>query len=182
MSKKVLFIVGSLREGSFNRQMALEAEKALAETVEVSYLDYSAIPLFSQDLEVPTLPAVTAAREAVLAADAIWIFSPVYNFSIPGTVKNLLDWLSRAIDLSDTRGASALQDKIVTVSSVANAGHDQLFAIYKDLLPFIRTQVVGDFTAARVNDSAWADGQLVLEDSVAASLKIQAEDLLKAIQ
>ena len=121
MSKKVLFIVGSLREGSFNHQMALEAEKALAENVEVSYLDYSTIPLFSQDLEVPTLPAVAAAREAVLAADAIWIFSPVYNFSIPGTVKNLLDWLSRAIDLSDTRGASALQDKIVTVSSVANS-------------------------------------------------------------
>ena len=182
MSKKVLFIVGSLREGSFNRQMALEAEKALAENVEVSYLDYSTIPLFSQDLEVPTLPAVAAAREAVLTADAIWIFSPVYNFSIPGTVKNLLDWLSRAIDLSDTRGASALQDKIVTVSSVANAGHEQLFAIYKDLLPFIRTQVVGEFTAARVNDSAWADGKLVLEDSVASSLKQQAEDLVQAIQ
>lgn len=182
MSKKVLFIVGSLREGSFNHQMALETEKALAGKAEVSYLDYSAIPLFSQDLEVPTLPAVAAVREAVQAADAIWIFSPVYNFSIPGTVKNLLDWLSRAIDLSDTRGASALQDKIVTVSSVANAGHDQLFAIYKDLLPFIRTQVVGEFTAARVNDSAWADGQLVLEDSVVASLEKQAEDLLQAIQ
>ena len=182
MSKKVLFIVGSLREGSFNHQMALETEKALAGKAEVSYLDYSAIPLFSQDLEVPTLPAVATARDAVQAADAIWIFSPVYNFSIPGTVKNLLDWLSRAIDLSDTRGASALQDKIVTVSSVANAGHDQLFAIYKDLLPFIRTQVVGEFTAARVNDSAWADGQLVLEDSVVASLEKQAEDLLQAIQ
>ncbi len=50
MSKKVLFIVGSLREGSFNHQMALEAEKALAGKAEVSYLDYSAIPLFSQDL------------------------------------------------------------------------------------------------------------------------------------
>ena len=182
MSKKVLFIVGSLPEGSFNHQMALEAEKALAGKAEVSYLDYSAIPLFNQELEVPTLPAVAAAREAVLAADAIWIFSPVYNFSIPGTVKNLLDWLSRAIDLSDTRGASALQDKIVTVSSVANAGHEQLFAIYKDLLPFIRTQVVGEFTAARVNDSAWADGKLVLEDSVATSLKQQAEDLVQAIQ
>jgi len=182
MSKKVLFIVGSLRKGSFNHQMALEVEKALAGKAEVSYLDYSAIPLFSQDLEAPTLPTVAAAREAILAADAIWIFSPVYNFSIPGTVKNLLDWLSRALDLSETRGASALQDKIVTVSSVANAGHDQLFAIYKDLLPFIRTQVVGDFTATRVNDSAWADGKLVLEEPVAASLKKQAEDLLQAIQ
>ncbi len=138
------------------------------------------VPLFSQDLEVPTHPAVAAAREVVLAADAIWIFSPVYNFSIPGTVKNLLDWLSRALDLSDTRGASALQDKFITVSSVANAGHDQLFAIYKDLLPFIRTQVVGDFTAARVNDSAWADGKLVLEEATASSLAKQADDLLAA--
>ena len=182
MSKKVLFIIGSLREGSFNHQMALEAEKSLAGKAEVSYLDYSSIPLFNQELEVPTLPAVASARKAVLAADAIWIFSPVYNFSIPGTVKNLLDWLSRALDLSETRGPSALQDKIVTVSSVANAGHEQLFAIYKDLLPFIRTQVVGDFTAARINDSAWADGHLVLEDKVAASLKQQAEDLVQAIQ
>ena len=182
MSKKVLFIVGSLREASFNHQMALEAEKTLAGKAEVNYLDYSAIPLFNQEVEVPTLPTVAAAREAVLAADAIWIFSPVYNFSIPGTVKNLLDWLSRALDLSETRGPSALQDKIVTVSSVANAGHEQLFAIYKDLLPFIRTQIVGEFSAARINDSAWADGKLVLEDSVAASLKQQAEDLLQAIQ
>ena len=182
MSKKVLFIVGSLREGSFNHQMAVETEKALAGKAEISYLDYSAIPLFNQELEVPTLPAVAAAREAVLTADAIWIFSPVYNFSIPGTVKNLLDWLSRALDLSETRGSSALQDKIVTVSSVANAGHEQLFAIYKDLLPFIRTQVVGEFIAARINDSAWVDGKLVLEDSVATSLKQQAEDLIQAIQ
>ena len=41
----------------------------------------------NQDLETPTLPAVQAARDAVLAADAIWIFSPVYNFAIPGVVK-----------------------------------------------------------------------------------------------
>lgn len=182
MSKKVLFIIGSLREGSFNHQMALEAEKVLAGKAEVSYLDYSSIPLFNQELEVPTLPAVASARKAVLAADAIWIFSPIYNFSIPGTVKNLLDWLSRALDLSETRGPSALQDKIVTVSSVANAGHEQLFAIYKDLLPFIRTQIVGEFTASRINDSAWADGHLILEDKVAASLKQQAEDLVQAIQ
>ena len=178
---KVLFIVGSLRKGSFNHQLAAQAEKALAGKAEVSYLDYKDVPFFNQDLESPAPAAVAKVREEILAADAIWIFSPVYNFSIPGTVKNLLDWLSRALDLSDTRGASALQDKFVTVSSVANAGHEQLFAIYKDLLPFIRTQVVGDFTAARVNDSAWADGKLVLEEATASSLAKQADDLLTAI-
>ena len=101
---KVLFIVGSLRQGSFNHQLAKEAEKVLAGRTEVSYLDWSQVPVFSQDLEQSTPAAVAKVREEVLAADAIWIFSPVYNFSIPGSVKNLLYWLSRALDISDTRG------------------------------------------------------------------------------
>ena len=92
MSKKVLFIVGSLREGSFNHQMALEAEKALAGKAEVSYLDYSAIPLFNQELEVPTLPSVAAAREAVLAADAIWIFNPFLGYHYTTSSRVFIDF------------------------------------------------------------------------------------------
>lgn len=172
--KNILFIVGSLRKGSFNHQLAEEAEKLLDGKANVSYLDYSQVPVFNQDLESPVLP--------VLAADAIWIFSPVYNFSIPGPVKNLLDWLSRALDLSDPSGPSALQDKIVTVSSVANGGHNQLFDVYKELLPFIRTQVVGDFTATRVNDTAWVDGKFVATEEVLESLQNQAEALIEAIK
>lgn len=179
--KKVLFVVGSLREGSFNHQMAKQAEKALAGVAEVSYLDYSQVPVFNQDLESPVLPAVQSVRDAVVAADAIWIFSPIYNFAIPGAVKNLLDWLSRALDLSNPAGPSALQDKVVTVSSVANGGHDQLFAAYNALLPFIRTQVVGDFTASRVNDEAWGTGELVLSEEVSEKLAAQAKALVDAL-
>ena len=163
--KNILFIVGSLRKGSFNHQLAEEAEKMLAGKANVSYLDYSQVPVFNQDLESPVLPVLAEVREQVLAADAIWIFSPVYNFSIPGPVKNLLDWLSRALDLSD-----------------ANGGHNQLFDVYKDLLPFIRTQVVGDFTATRVNDTAWADGKFLATEEVLESLQNQAEALIGAIK
>ena len=134
--------------------------------------------MMNQDLETPTLPAVQAARDAVLAADAIWIFSPVYNFAIPGVVKNLIDWLSRALDLSETRGPSALQDKIVTVSSVANAGHEPMFAAYQALLPFVRTQVVGEFTGTTVNPEAWETGELVLTDEAVAGLEKQAQAFL----
>lgn len=177
--KNILFIVGSLREGSFNHQMAKQAESILEGQATVSYLDYKDVPLMNQDLETPVLPAVQAARDAILAADAIWIFSPVYNFAIPGTVKNLIDWLSRALDLSDTRGPSALQDKIVTVSSVANAGQDQLFASYQALLPFVRMQVVGEFTGTTVNPEAWGTGQLVLSEEAIAGLQAQAQALLE---
>ena len=179
--KNILFIVGSLRQGSFNHQMAQNAEKALEGKANVTYLDWKDVPVFSQDLEANTPAPVAAAREAVLAADAIWIFSPVYNFSIPGSVKNLLDWLSRALDLSDTTGASALQDKVSTVSLVANGGHEQAAEIYRNLLPFIRTQFVDQLTFSRVNDSAWADGQFVATEEVLADLDKQVEALLAAI-
>ncbi|HFI0147731.1 TPA: NADPH-dependent FMN reductase [Streptococcus suis] len=178
--KNILFIVGSLREGSFNHQMAKQAESILEGQATVSYLDYKDVPLMNQDLETPVLPTVQAARDAIMAADAIWIFSPVYNFAIPGTVKNLIDWLSRALDLSDTRGPSALQDKVVTVSSVANAGHDQMFASYQALLPFVRMQVVGEFTGTTVNPEAWGTGELVLSEEAFAGLQTQAQALLEA--
>ena len=126
--KNILFVVGSLRKGSFNHQMAEKAEQLLEGKATVSYLDYSNLPLMNQDLETPVLPEVQAARDAVGKADAIWIFSPVYNFAIPGTVKNLIDWMSRALDLSNPSGPSILQDKVVTVSALAAAGHYQLFA------------------------------------------------------
>ena len=108
--KNILFIVGSLRESSFNHQLAAKAEQALAGKANVTYLDYKEVPVFNQDLETPVLPSVAKVREAIQAADAIWIFSPIYNFAIPGPVKNLLDWTSRALDLSDPTGPSALQD------------------------------------------------------------------------
>ncbi|MBP2622391.1 NADPH-dependent FMN reductase [Streptococcus oricebi] len=162
---KVLFIVGSLRQGSFNHQLAKKAEQALAGQAEVSYLDYSEVPVFNQDLESPAPAAVAKARQEILAADAIWIFSPVYNWAIPGPVKNLLDWLSRALDLSDPSGPSAINDKLVTVSAVANGtSPDEVFKHYSSLLPFIRMQVLEPFTGVGINPEAWGNGELLISE------------------
>ena len=179
--KKILFVVGSLRSGSFNAQFAKNAEKVLKGKAEVSYLDWSQVPVFSQDLEANIPATVQVARQAVSEADAIWIFSPVYNFAIPGSVKNLLDWLSRAIDLSDPTGPSAINEKVTTVSILANGGHEQAAESYRALLPFIRTQFVDEITTTRVNDSAWADGVFVPTEEVLANLDKQVQALLSAI-
>lgn len=179
---KVLFIVGSLRQGSFNHQLAAQAEKALAGKAEVAYLDYKDVPFFNQDLESPAPAAVAKVREEILAADAIWIFSPVYNWAIPGVVKNLLDWTSRALDLSNPSGPSALNAKVVTVSSVANGtSPDEVFKHYRSLLPFIRMNVVDQFTGVGINPEAWGTGQLVLAEDKLAELSAQADALLAAI-
>lgn len=178
----VLFLVGSLRTGSFNHQLAEQAEKALAGKATVSYLDITKVPLFNQDLETPVLPEIAAIREAVLAADAIWIFSPAYNHAIPGVLKNTLDWLSRSLDLSNLRGPSALQDKIVTISSVANGtSSDDVFASFNTLLPWLRTQPVGDFTGVLVNPEAWGTNVLTVSAEDLEKLNKQAEDLVAAI-
>lgn len=83
MVKKILVIVGSLRKNSFNHQLAQKVQELAGDKAEFSFLDYSKVPVFNQDLENPVLPEITRIREEILAADAIWIFSPTYNFSIP---------------------------------------------------------------------------------------------------
>lgn len=102
----VLAVSGSLRAGSYNRQL-LEAAKQLApDSINVVVYDTIAdIPPFDADLEAGPAPGgVTRFRSALRAADAVLIATPEYNGSVPGQLKNALDWVSR----SDTPGVSDL--------------------------------------------------------------------------
>ena len=96
--KKVLFVVGSLRKDSFNRQLAQEAAAHLAGKAQTAFLDIASVPLVNQDCENPVLPAVAELRRKVTEADALWIMTPEYNHSYPGLLKNAVDWLSRPSD------------------------------------------------------------------------------------
>jgi chromate reductase, NAD(P)H dehydrogenase (quinone) len=93
----VLAIAGSLRRDSFNRRL-LEAAAALAGPglrVEL-YDQLASVPLFSEDVEAAGVPAgVKHLREQVRRADALFIATPEYNQSMPGVLKNAIDWLSR---------------------------------------------------------------------------------------
>lgn len=119
---QILMIVGSLREHSFNRQLAREVERIIGDRAEVSYLDWHDVPFMDQDIEWPTPEPVAAARAAVLSADGLWFFSPEYNYQIPGGLKNLLDWLSRPLDEHDRTSPSAIKGKRAAVSGVGGRG------------------------------------------------------------
>jgi chromate reductase, NAD(P)H dehydrogenase (quinone) len=92
----VLGISGSLRKGSYN-SMALRAAQKLAPagmTIEIA--DIGAIPLYNDDVRAAGEPqAVQDLKAKVRAADALLLVSPEYNFSVPGVLKNTLDWMSR---------------------------------------------------------------------------------------
>ncbi len=112
----VLVLLGSLREGSSSRRLTEAATAELGEdvTVEVSELP-RLLPHYDQDLDrSETLPEPVAAfRAQVAAADALLVVTPEYNGSLPGVLKNAIDWASRP------RGASSLDGLRTAVLSVS---------------------------------------------------------------
>ena len=175
--KNILFIVGSLRKQSFNRQLAAMAEKMMVDEFNVQYLDFEDIPLMNQDLEANAPAPVARVRKEILAAAGIWIFTPEYNYSYPGLLKNLLDWLSRPMDISDFTNPTAVVGKKVTVSGAGgNNKTASCRAKLNELLEFMKMQVMTEpQTGIALGVEAWTKGEFNLTDEQVAMLKEQAE-------
>ena len=174
--KNALFVVGSFRANSFNRQLAREAETLLAPRAKVEWLDFRDIPFMDQDAENPAPAAVAKAREAILASDGVWFFTPEYNYSYPGLLKNLLDWLSRPRDPSNRDSPSVLAGKKCTVSGVGgrNATADCRKKL-ADLLAFVGMKQLRDHEVGlAVASSSWATDDLALAAEGRAALAAQA--------
>ncbi len=91
----ILGIAGSLRQGSYNRAALRAAEQLVPEGARLDIFDLAGIPLFNQD-EEKNLPArVVELKRSIRAADAVLLVTPEYNYSIPGVLKNAIDWASR---------------------------------------------------------------------------------------
>lgn len=107
---RVLGISGSLRRDSFNSALLRAAGERLPAEVElVAFERLAEIPIYDADLEAGTdVPeAVAALREAMRDADAVLVATPEYNSSIPGGLKNALDWASRPAGESALNGTPA---------------------------------------------------------------------------
>ncbi|GHT78775.1 NAD(P)H-dependent FMN reductase [Bacteroidia bacterium] len=95
---KIAGICGSLRKDSYNKKLLQAAADLLPEGMELLMVGFDTIPLYNEDLDTPNaIPPeiVTAFRTALADADGLLIVSPEYNYSIPGGLKNALDWASR---------------------------------------------------------------------------------------
>jgi chromate reductase len=112
----ILGIAGSLRRGSYN-QSALRAAGELApDGVELDIFPLDEIPIFNQDLErTPPAPVIEFKRR-IRQADAILIATPEYNYSVPGVLKNAIDWASRPF------GDNAWSGKPVAILGAAPGG------------------------------------------------------------
>jgi chromate reductase len=106
---RVLGIAGSLREGSYNHALLREAAERLPAGVEfIEFSRLAEIPPYDADLEEGVTPAAVAElRQAMREADAVLVATPEYNHSIPGVLKNALDWASRPAGQSALTGTPA---------------------------------------------------------------------------
>jgi len=91
---KIAIFVGSLRQDSFNKQLAQTLERVAPSGTEFDYVDLN-LPLFNQDIEANYPAEARKVKDAVEAADGVLFVTPEYNRSVPAVLKNAIDWASR---------------------------------------------------------------------------------------
>ena len=179
---KITAIIGSLRQDSYNRQLALEARRMIGDQAEFDLLDYSDVPLMNQDIEYPAPNAVRRVRDIIKSADGIWFFTPEYNHFFPGVLKNLIDWLSRPVNDSEPqvlKGKPAAISGITPGMSGTGIAQDHLVT----LISLLNMKVMNQPRLTIPNAMQQTDekGRLALSDSI-PYLEKQAQEFIRFIK
>jgi chromate reductase, NAD(P)H dehydrogenase (quinone) len=157
---RILAVSGSLREGSYNTSLLRAATEAAPEGVELEpWEGIGELPLYDEDLEARGTPeSVRRMRRDWAAADAILFATPEYNGSIPGGLKNAIDWASRP------RLEAALRNKPVAVVGASTGQFGALWAQQdlKRILGIAGARVTGtEIPVSRAHERFDTEGQLL---------------------
>lgn len=95
MTYRIGYLIGSLSSTSINRRLSSALIKLAPPDLEFFEIGIGDLPLFNADLEGAMPPSVVAFKQALASADGVLLVSPEYNRSIPGVLKNAIDWASR---------------------------------------------------------------------------------------
>lgn len=164
---KLLLISGSSRKGSFNTALAHAFGNALPEGSTAEFADYADVPLYNQDLEASAYPEpVKTLKAKIRDADGIVIATPEYNRSVPGYLKNMIDWTSRPY------GDNAWAGKSVYVTGASGGVIGTALAQYalKQSLLYLDARIMGqpetyvNFAAEKFAPAPEAYGAGALED------------------
>lgn len=184
MSIRILAIGGSLRQGSYNHLLLEQARRQAPEGMDIEIADLSDVPLYNGDTQARGFPASVQRLAAQAArADAFLIATPEYNYSIPGVLKNAIDWLSRVPE-------APFQGKPAAIASASMGGlggaraqyHLRQVLVYLDLHPLNKPEL---FVSA-AHEKFSVDGELtdgvVREglDKLLAALAVHARRLRAA--
>ena len=168
----ILGIAGSLRKTSFNRAALRAAQQLVPEGVSLEIFDLDGIPPFNQDEEAHAPERIVQFKQRIRAADAILMVTPEYNYSIPGVLKNAIDWASRPYGDSAWEGKPvALMGASVGAQGTSRAQYHlrQVF-VFLNMYPLNRPEVMITNASQRFD----AKGNLTDEDTKAHIQKLLA--------
>jgi len=150
----ILGFSGSLRKGSYNRSLLKAALELVPEDATLETFDLEGIPPFNQDFENRPPAKVKKFKRKIKAADAILIATAEYNFSIPGVLKNAIDWASRP------HKDNSFEDKPVAIMSASGGMlggaraqyHLRQTFVYLNMHPINRPEVIVTFADQKIDD------------------------------
>lgn len=154
----ILGFAGSLRQRSYNRALLRLASTVSPEGVQLNTFELDDIPGFNEDIETSPPERVREFKARIRAADALLIATPEYNYSMPGVLKNAIDWASRPY------GDNAFEGKPVAImgASIGMLGtaraqyHLRQSCVFLNMLPVNRPEVMVPFA----QDKTGADGEI----------------------
>jgi chromate reductase, NAD(P)H dehydrogenase (quinone) len=136
---KIVGVAGSLRKMSINRALLNAIKEAAPADVSFEILEIGDLPLFNQDMEASYPKEAQALKDKIMAAQGVVVVTPEYNRSIPGVLKNFIDWTSRPY------GKSAWAGKVVGVTGASGGAIGTALAQYhlKQILLYLDAHVLG---------------------------------------
>ncbi|MFC0779241.1 NADPH-dependent FMN reductase [Flavobacterium sp. HJSW_4] len=159
---KILAISGSTRSNSSNFKILKYISNSLEPNFEVEiFEDLETLPHFNPDLDTENPPKeITAFRNKIINSDGVLICTPEYVFSLPGSLKNALEWCVSTIIFSNKKTG------LITASASGEMGHEQLLLIMKTLEAKFddATQLLIQGVRGKVN----AEGEIVSEETAEA--------------
>jgi chromate reductase, NAD(P)H dehydrogenase (quinone) len=160
---RILGIAGSIREGSYNRGALRAAVELAPEGVEIEMFDIGPIPPFNQDEDQAPPEIITEFKRKIREADAIIFATPEYNYSIPGVLKNAIDWASRPYGDSAWEGKpAAIMGASIGGIATARAQYDlRKVMVFLNMFPINRPEVM----IGNCSDKFDAEGNLTDERS-----------------
>jgi chromate reductase len=158
---KILGFAGSLRKGSYNKALLKTASELVASDAILEIFELDGIPPFNQDPEATMPERVKEFKQKLKAADALLIVTPEYNHSVPGVLKNAIDWASRPYGDNSFQGKPAAIMSVSTgmLGGVRAQYHLRQMFVFLDVHPINRPQIFVNFAAQKFDDK----GKLVDE-------------------
>jgi chromate reductase len=172
--KQILVVCGSLRAGSFNRMICNTLPELAPDGLRfVDAPPIAGFPLYDADLQATGMPApVTALGEAIRAADGVIIVSPEYNYSVPGVLKNAIDWVSRLPDQPFAGKPVALQSAAIGMLGGARCQyHLRQIMVFLDAQVFNKPEVFVSFAKTKVDEEKGLVTDAPTRDAITAQLK-----------